>query len=187
MNRPSKEVSFRLRVVLTSLVSLSNLFLLIALVSDQWIFGNKRNGILYLGIWRFCGAAICLAEPNGYYIKAVFIVCFIISFLVNVVAVLHFIYDFSTITNFKKSLGQVMLVMAFFEATGMINASIFFILSPFYESLAYAYFMGWIAVAMALAAGIVSYWHATVEPEIEEPPTIKDATGESPPPYSVMP
>ncbi|XP_063293181.1 lens fiber membrane intrinsic protein-like [Pelobates fuscus] len=191
MTRPSGDASFKMMAAVAALVTFSNLCLLIALVSNYWIYANGRDGVLYLGIWKGCTVDQCYTQTAGVYMKTIFIITFMLAVLLNVVVVLNFKYEFSTIKGYKKYVGKLMLIFAFLEATGMTHASILFILSVFYSSLHYAYFVGWIAVASAFAAGGLSFYHGHIEPEIEDTPTTVQGTttvkSESPPPYSVMP
>ncbi|OCT56723.1 hypothetical protein XELAEV_18004491mg, partial [Xenopus laevis] len=105
----SAESSFRLRLAVALMITASNLFLLIALVSDYWI--NARNGLLYLGLWKGCDANVCYSQTGLGYVKAALITCFILALLFNAATMLHFKYDFSTISNFKRMIGRGMLVI----------------------------------------------------------------------------
>ncbi|OCT73338.1 hypothetical protein XELAEV_18036320mg [Xenopus laevis] len=58
----AQESSYRLRLAVALLITASNLFLLITLVSDYWI--NARNGILYLGLWKGCNANVCYSQTG---------------------------------------------------------------------------------------------------------------------------
>ncbi|MEE6523537.1 hypothetical protein FKM82_022489, partial [Ascaphus truei] len=58
-NRPSADVSQKLKLAVLVLVPVSNLFLLIALVSNNWINANGKDGFEYLGLWRGCNSQGC--------------------------------------------------------------------------------------------------------------------------------
>ncbi|KAE8594306.1 hypothetical protein XENTR_v10019569 [Xenopus tropicalis] len=191
-SRPSEELSYKLRLAVALLISGSNLFLLIALVSDYWI--NARNGLLYLGLWKGCNADVCVSQTGLVYAKVALITCFILALVFNAVTVLHFKYDFSTIPNFKRRIGWGMMAIGLFEFYGMAHGTAFLVVSPIFESVSWALILGWIAVVLAFAAGGVSYYHARREPEIPEPTTAPTSatnpvfitTEKDPPPSSII-
>ncbi|KAG8433747.1 hypothetical protein GDO86_012200 [Hymenochirus boettgeri] len=192
-NRPSSDVSFKLRLLVVVMLSFSNLFLLIALISDHWI--NTRGDFSYLGLWKGCGDTICYSQTGLGYSKGALITCFIFSVVVNVITGLHYKYDFSDISNFKRIVGRVMLVVGLFEIYGMTHATIHMVLFYYFVSVSWALVLGWIATVLAVIAGGVSYYHGRIEPEITIPPpdfTTKTDTDPAPaistidpPPYSV--
>ncbi|XP_075459361.1 lens fiber membrane intrinsic protein-like [Ascaphus truei] len=185
-SRPSADVSQKLKLAVLVLVPVSNLFLLIALVSNNWINANGKDGFEYLGLWRGCNSQGCGLLVGGVYVKVFLILAFIGGVGLGIVAWLQLKYDTANDLHLQKGVAVGLFIVGAFQAYGMIHGSIIFVLSIYYVSLSWSYAMGWIAVITNLAAGCVSYYHYWIDPPIPGPTPSLGTTPQELPPNTII-
>ncbi|KAM4651753.1 uncharacterized protein O3C94_014114 [Discoglossus pictus] len=177
---PSADVSYKLKVTVTSLISVSNFFLLLTLVSNYWVYVLVDGTVAHLGVFNVCTALACVGHGGAGYVKAALIVAIIFGLAFNAFA--GFQIKYSDL-NFRRLIGTGMLSTGIVELYGMVHGSIEF---GFHRNSTWGwgYAVGWIAVVLAILAGSLSLYHHWAEPPIPDPtpmPQAPTTTVETPP------
>ncbi|XP_063800054.1 uncharacterized protein LOC134966978 [Pseudophryne corroboree] len=186
-NQPSTTLSLKLRVAVAVMLLVSTLFLLIAISTNHWINANGRGDIEFAGLWNICNRFICEAHSGMIYAKVLLVCSFIFGFFGCAVVVLGL---WLNVTNMKRAVGKMIIVIAILELAGMISATVFLLIVIFFKSVAYGLVLGWIAAVLSFVASCLSYYHSRIEPDEDLPTPLTKPEGENidpPPPYMVDP
>ncbi|XP_030068020.1 lens fiber membrane intrinsic protein [Microcaecilia unicolor] len=150
-----------LKVAILSLISLSTLFMLICIVSTYWVIQIFKDNVTHWGLWMFCDDYACYTATGGGYTKTLLILGLIIGSITIFFAGLELKFGANGTLGCLKLLIYMNFAIAFIELIGMIRGSFIFTSRI---SFSWSYYIGWVAVAMAIAAGGISVVNHLLEP-----------------------
>ncbi|XP_069597329.1 transmembrane protein 202-like [Ranitomeya imitator] len=178
MTTLSPSMSYGLRLSVGVILTVSNVFLLIAISTNRWADTADE---VYAGIWKRCNREFCQSHVEIIHAKIFLIFFLIFNILTNIAVILAL---WAGEVDRKKIIGKTCLFNAFLGIAGMISATVFFALAVDRRHILYGLPLGWLSTGLVVAAGIVSLVHAALEPD-KSSTTIEDLIrgNKDPPPY----
>ncbi|XP_073426687.1 transmembrane protein 202 [Dendrobates tinctorius] len=178
MTTLSHSMSYALRLSVGVMLTVSNVFLLIAISTNRWADTADE---VYAGIWKRCNRQFCESHSEIIHAKIFLIFFLIFNILTNIVVILTL---WAGEVDIKKIIGKTSLFNALLGIAGMIFATVFFALAVDRRHILYGLPLGWLSTGLVVAAGILSLVHAALEPD-KRSTTIQDLIKgkNDPPPY----
>ncbi|XP_056398860.1 epithelial membrane protein 1-like [Hyla sarda] len=157
---PSRSESYWLRLSVGIMLSVSNLFLLIAISTNRWaVTPDNRN---YAGIWKSCNRQFCVSHSAIIHSKVLLVFFLIFNILTNIYVIFTL---YAGEEDSKRLIGRVSLFNAALGFLGMLFASIYFGLAPDLGHFSYGFVLGWLSSCLVTISATVSLIHACVEPD----------------------
>ncbi|XP_029432863.1 uncharacterized protein LOC115075983 [Rhinatrema bivittatum] len=152
-----------LKVAILVLISCSTFFILLCIVTDNWLSVRDFDGteVEHWGLWRFCNRNGCFSTTGGGYTKALLIVGLIVSFVSILLAGLELKYGANGTLGCLKVMAVLNISVAVVELFGMVVGSFIFLVKGLYS---WSYILGWMAFSTAAIAGAISLYNHLIEP-----------------------